>query len=871
MTGRTHLPNKGRLALLALGLAAMVLFLMTSPAQAQDLKYVDIGVAASGDGSAATPWKHLFEALDPATGITDDTILYVAAGTYSVANGEPAGTREISKNNVVLAGMGAGVTILEGTPGHSWSTGLIITGDNVSVRNVTITNFQDGLAVNSVNTCEISDNEIFDNGEVVSGHAGIVVTNSDNVSIHNNSIYWTGDANHKQTDGIRAVDNLAPYDDDIYVADNTIRDHNQDGSSGVKITDCYAVMRYNDILGNDTGVIVETVAPFGWITPQIERCYFTGNKTAINIATNAGTSGASPIIFNNQINDDGSNTTERGIYLNSSGGAAIGGTIEINTIADLTGNGLELSNDINPAINIFGNIIAFCDDYGVQWNMTGTLSQMTSNNVYGNGLADIINVTPGSGNISLDPQFAGTTDYHLKWNSPCLDQISIPGITEDLVGTGRPAGPPPTPLSDMGCYETPWHSISTSVTPAGSGTVIAPSGGYYKETVNVLASPNIGFTFVEWQGDLTTTNPSETLLMDDNKTIQAVFSAGPTSYTLTTAVAPTGAGTVLGGGSYAEGATATLQAVPNSGWFFRDWSGDVTGTGNPTTVVMDSNKTVTANFLADAGYTVNFTGSRSAEAYRIVPVAAEHPYGLAANVLGLPGGSYDRTSMRIGCWDPGTQSYLEYPFGSLQIKPGWAGWFLFADNATLKVNGTDVPLSPAPPAIGGDPGIIMPNLAEGWNQIGNPFRNAIYTSNIYMMTPVPQPVVFYVYEGGVYYIATGGLPVDQGGWFYNDSGGPVDVFIQSTAYTLDPAGARLAASGLVELTEDDRQPPDPPRGLSSSGSSSSGNGGGGGGCFIANTQAPLDRSESSAAWPAIFLILPAAAAWIVWRSRTKEK
>ena len=845
MNKHSNISIRSRLAVLSLGVMALVLVLMTGPVQAGD-KYVNISVAVSGDGSFGSPWKYLYEALNPTTGIVDNDILYVASGTYSVANGEPAGTREISKNNVALVGAGAGVTILDGTSGGTWTKGLIITGDNVSVRNVTIKNFEDGLVVDNVNTCEISDNDIHDNGTVVSGHGGIVVTDSDNISIHNNSIYWSGDANHVQTDGIRTTDSGAPFDLDVYFADNTIQGHNLDGSSGVKVIDCYAIFRYNYIYDNDTGVIVETVASGGWITPQIERNFFTNNKNGINIATNAGTLGASPLIFNNQINDDGSDVAQRGIYLNSSGGASIGGTIEINTIADLTGTGIELSNTIDSAASIFGNIVAFCDGYGVYWNMTGALSNMTDNDVYGNLLGDIVNVTPGAGNISLDPKFAAATDYHLTWESPCLDTISVPGITEDLDGTGRPVGPPPTPLSDMGCYETPWHSVTTSVTPAGSGTVTAPVGGYYKETVNVQASPSTGYTFVEWQGDLTTTNANETLFIDGNKTIQAVFSAGPVSYNLTTTVVPTGAGTILGGGSYADGDTATLQAVPNSGWLFKDWSGDVTGNQNPTTVLMDADKAVTANFMVDASYTVNFSGSRSAEAYRIVPVAAEHPYGSAANVLGLPGGSYDRTSMRVGCWDPGTQSYLEYPFGNLQLKPGWAGWFLFADASTVKVTGTDVPLSAAPPAIGGDPGIIMPNMPEGWNQIGNPFRNPIYATKIYKLTATPAPVVFYVYENGTYYIATGGLAIDQGGWFYNDTGGPIDIFIQSTVHAAAPGLSRTAATGLVELSDDDRQPPPPPSSLSStSSSSSSSGGGGGGGCFIQateETQGPRSRT-----------------------------
>ena len=863
MNRRFYITRKTRLVLVCLAYTAILLAMLAGPAQAQVDKYVDINAAVSGDGSAATPWKYLFDALDPTTGIGDDTILHIAAGTYNVAAGEPAGNRTVSKNNVVVLGLGSGVTILEGTAGHSWTAGLTITGDNVSVRNVTIKHFEDGLVIDSVNTSEISDNEIYDNGTVATGHGGIVVTDSDNVSIHNNSIYWSGDANFIQTDGIRATDSAAPYDLDVYVASNTIQGHNHSGSSGVSIYDCYTIFRYNNIYQNETGIYAGAMGATSWLTPQIERNFFTDNKTGIHIATSAVSTGASPIIFNNQINDNGSDVAQTGIHLDNSGGTFLGATIQINTFADLTGNGLQVTGAVDTGTTIFGNIIANCDQYGIYSNTSVTLSSMTDNDLYNNLSGNYFNVTPGTGNISADPKFALTTDYHLTWESPCLDTISIPGITQDLDGTGRPVGPPPTPLSDMGCYETPWHSVTTSVTPTGSGTVTAPDGGYYKETVNVQAAPNSGYTFVEWQGDLTSTSATETLFMDGNKTIQAVFSSGPVTYTLNTTVVPAGAGSVLGGGSYADGETATIQAVPASGWLFQDWSGDVTGNQNPATVVMDMSKSVTANFMTDASYTVDFTGSRSAADYRMVSLAVQHPYASAANVLGLPGGSYDRTTMRIGTWDPGTQSYIEYPFGALQVKPGWAGWFLFANNSTLKVTGTTVPLSPAPPSIGGDPGITMPSMAQGWNQIGNPFRHDIFAANIYMLTATPQSVDFYVYENGSYYIATGGVAIDQGGWFYNDSGGPVDVFIQSTTYSPDPSIAHLSSTGLRPLTSDDRQPPDPPSDISSSSSSASGSGdgGGGGGCFIGTAQEASHRSGLPLAWTVVGLILLLGLAW----------
>ena len=49
--------------------------------------------------------------------------------------------------------------------------------------------------------------------------------------------------------------------------------------------------------------------------------------------------------------------------------------------------------------------------------------------------------------------------------------------------------------------------------------------------------------------------------------------------------------------SYAGGTTVTLTATANTGYQFSSWSGDLTGTANPATIVMDGAKAVTANFV----------------------------------------------------------------------------------------------------------------------------------------------------------------------------------------------------------------------------------------------------------------------------------
>jgi hypothetical protein len=54
---------------------------------------------------------------------------------------------------------------------------------------------------------------------------------------------------------------------------------------------------------------------------------------------------------------------------------------------------------------------------------------------------------------------------------------------------------------------------------------------------------------------------------------------------------------VVGAGVYTEGETVSVTADPVRGYAFNEWSGSVTGTDNPVTVTIDSDKTITAAFI----------------------------------------------------------------------------------------------------------------------------------------------------------------------------------------------------------------------------------------------------------------------------------
>ncbi|NIM17177.1 MAG: hypothetical protein GTO45_27675, partial [Candidatus Aminicenantes bacterium] len=91
------------------------------------------------------------------------------------------------------------------------------------------------------------------------------------------------------------------------------------------------------------------------------------------------------------------------------------------------------------------------------------------------------------------------------------------------------------------------------------------------------------------------------------------------------------------GGTYCEGTVVTLTAVPDTGWEFDGWSGDLSGTQNPTTITMGSNKNVTATFsqlpVPNYTLTVNIVGQGSVA---LNPPGGTYPEGTEVCMTATP-------------------------------------------------------------------------------------------------------------------------------------------------------------------------------------------------------------------------------------------
>ena len=85
----------------------------------------------------------------------------------------------------------------------------------------------------------------------------------------------------------------------------------------------------------------------------------------------------------------------------------------------------------------------------------------------------------------------------------------------------------------------------------------------------------------------------------------SVIDQAASSFTLTTGTV--GSGTVTKNpntATHVSGSTVSLTAAPAAGFAFTGWGGDATGTANPLSVLMNTNKTITATFTASVGQQV---------------------------------------------------------------------------------------------------------------------------------------------------------------------------------------------------------------------------------------------------------------------------
>ena len=140
------------------------------------------------------------------------------------------------------------------------------------------------------------------------------------------------------------------------------------------------------------------------------------------------------------------------------------------------------------------------------------------------------------------------------------------------------------------------HSLSVI---SGEGGNVSGEGNYtHGSTPSIIATPDQGFIFSGWFGD-GVTNPdamTTTVSMTEERIVTGTFTAIEYGLVLNSSIG----GSVRGEGNYSHGEVVTITAIPDSGYQFDSWSGDIEGNlSSPSrSFLMESNNSITANFIA---------------------------------------------------------------------------------------------------------------------------------------------------------------------------------------------------------------------------------------------------------------------------------
>lgn len=172
----------------------------------------------------------------------------------------------------------------------------------------------------------------------------------------------------------------------------------------------------------------------------------------------------------------------------------------------------------------------------------------------------------------------------------------------------------------------------------------ATGGGtfYYGDTIQIEATPNLGYSFVGW-GDGNNNNP-RTVIVTEDHTYTARFNIQ--QCIISTDVTPAGAGTVTGAGAYYYGDMVTLTAIENTGYAFSQWDDGVTD--NPRTIIVEGDATYTAVF---APLQYEITTEADPVEGGTVTGAGTYDYGSTATLTATPNNNY-----QFLCWSDGIVS-----------------------------------------------------------------------------------------------------------------------------------------------------------------------------------------------------------------------
>ena len=154
-------------------------------------------------------------------------------------------------------------------------------------------------------------------------------------------------------------------------------------------------------------------------------------------------------------------------------------------------------------------------------------------------------------------------------------------------------------------------NIAVSANPVNAGTATGGGTFSYGSSVTVSATPNKSFVFSNWtEGTIVvSTDANYTFTISGNRNLVANFV--PKTYSIAVSANPAAGGTVTGGGTYNEEASATVTATANAHYRFANWTEGTTvvSTNASYSFTVSANRTLVANFTRIPVWEINLTST----------------------------------------------------------------------------------------------------------------------------------------------------------------------------------------------------------------------------------------------------------------------
>jgi len=300
-------------------------------------------------------------------------------------------------------------------------------------------------------------------------------------------------------------------------------------------------------------------------------------------------------------------------------------------------NGYPANQGIDFSINGHGSFIRTGDTPINRWfYLTATYNSGSADLYFngtkigsGTGWPSINNYYP---HLGMGNDYVGNNGGTNPMTQVRLDELRVSknARNSSWIKTSYNTMSQPTSFIHVGVEEQMLLTLTITKNGTGLGTIeVQPSGPYYYGAVVTLwANASVGSTFTSWSGALTGTITPQTLVVDANKAVNAMFSYnGPLTLTITKSGSGSGTVETNNTGLYYYGTKVTLWANASSGSIFAGWNGALSGTTTPQTLIMNANKSVDAHFMFNGPLTLTITKSGTGSGTVQTNISAPYYYG----------------------------------------------------------------------------------------------------------------------------------------------------------------------------------------------------------------------------------------------------